>query len=85
MNEEILYKWAKDLYPIHRSITGEGVRKTLSYIKKIVPDLIIKSIPSGKKVFGWEVPMEWSVKDAYVKNEQGYKVIAKLTGVTPDD
>tara|TARA_A100001011_G_scaffold398515_2_gene503242 strand:- start:22573 stop:23856 length:1284 start_codon:yes stop_codon:yes gene_type:complete len=75
MNEKKLYKFAKDLYPIHRSITGEGVRKTLSYIKKIIPNLKIKSIPSGKKVFGWEIPKEWSVKDAYVKNNKGHKVI----------
>ena len=75
ISEKKLYNWAKDIYPIHRSITGDGVRKTLYYIKKIIPDLKIKSIPTGKKVFGWEVPMEWSVKDAFVKDSNGNKII----------
>ena len=75
INQKQLYNWAKDIYPIHRSLTGEGVRKTLSYIKKIIPNLKIKSIPTGKKVFGWTVPMEWSINDAYVKDSKGKKVI----------
>ena len=75
INEKNLYNWAKDIFPIYRSITGEGVRKTLKYIKYKVPNLKIKSIPSGKKVFGWKIPLEWSVKDAYVKNSKGKKVI----------
>ena len=75
IDEKKLYHWAKEIYPIHRSITGDGVRKTLSYINKILPNLKIKSVPSGKKVFGWQVPMEWSIKDAYVKDKKGNKVI----------
>ena len=66
-----LYNWAEKIFPIHRSITGDGVRKTLSYIKKIVPNLKIKSIPSGKKVFGWTIPQEWVIKDAYIKKSNG--------------
>ena len=70
-----LYNWAEKIFPIHRSITGDGVRKTLSYIKKIVPNLKIKSIPSGKKVFGWTIPQEWVIKDAYIKNSNGKKIV----------
>ena len=44
-----LYNWAKNLFPINRSIAGPGVRLTLNHIKKIIPDLQIKSFPSGKK------------------------------------
>jgi aminopeptidase-like protein len=75
INEKKLYLWAKDLYPIHRSITGSGVRETLSYIKKILPALKIKKIPSGKKVYGWKVPKEWAIKEAYIKNSKGKKVV----------
>ena len=46
-----MYLWAKDLFPICRSITGPGTRKTLRYIKKIIPELNIRSIKSGTKVF----------------------------------
>ena len=52
-----LMQIAKDLFPINRSLTGIGVRKTLRYIKKIHPNLIIKSVPSGKKVFDWKIPL----------------------------
>jgi len=75
INGNLLYKWAEDLFPINRSISGAGVRKTLRYIKKIIPELKIKSIPSGKKVYGWKVPMEWEIKDAFIKDNKGKKII----------
>ena len=71
----IMYKWAAELFPINRSITGEGVRKTLRYIQKEILNLKIKEIPSGKKVFDWIVPNEWYIKDAYILNEDGSKVV----------
>ncbi|MHA1725133.1 MAG: DUF4910 domain-containing protein [Promethearchaeota archaeon] len=64
----------KELYPICRSITGEGVRKTLNIIKKHVPLEIIE-VPSGTKVFDWIVPKEWNIKDAYIKNSRGQKIV----------
>jgi aminopeptidase-like protein len=65
-----------DLFPINRSLTGPGVRETLQYIKaNLLPHSQIKSIASGTKVFDWEVPPEWSVKEAYVKNKNGKKII----------
>ena len=70
----IMYKWATELFPINRSLTGEGVRETLNYIKNIIPDLSIKSLPSGKKVFDWEIPDEWNVNDAYIINPKGEKI-----------
>jgi len=69
-----MYEWAKDLFPINRSLTGEGVRQTLQYLKQIVPELKIHSIESGKKVFDWEIPLEWNVNDAYILDEQGNKI-----------
>ena len=74
-NKEPMYNWAKDLFPITRSITGPGVRETLIYLKKIVPELIIKKIKSGEKYFDWKVPDEWFPKEAWIKNQKGKKII----------
>ena len=62
------------LYPICRSITGNGQKKTLKIIKKEFPNLNIK-IRSGKKVFDWKIPPEWNIKDAYVIDKFGVKII----------
>jgi aminopeptidase-like protein len=69
-----IYKMIEDLFPICRSITGEGVRKTLKIIKNKIPVDIVE-VPSGTKIFDWEIPMEWNVNDAYVSDETGKKVI----------
>jgi aminopeptidase-like protein len=74
MNEnmgEIMYHWASDLFPINRSLTGQGVRDTLSYIKNLAPEFQIKAIPSGTQVFDWTIPNEWNVKDAYIIDPKG--------------
>ena len=65
----------KVLFPICRSLTGPGVRKTLKIIKEKIPKLKIKSIKSGTKVFDWIVPPEWDVTDAYVLDKDGLKII----------
>ena len=62
------------LYPICRSITGDGVRKTLDIISEQVP-LEKHEIPTGTEVFDWIVPKEWNIKDAYVKKSNGEKII----------
>jgi aminopeptidase-like protein len=62
------------LYPICRSITGNGFRETLNIIKEQIP-LKVYEIPTGTKVFDWTVPKEWNIKDAYVKNSAGDRVI----------
>ena len=69
-----MYQLLSELYPICRSITGNGVRKTLSKIKRIVP-LEIHEVPSGTKVFDWVVPKEWNIRDAYIKNSKGEKIV----------
>ena len=73
-----MYKWAVDLFPVNRSITGKGVRETLSYIRSIIPELEIKSINSGEKVFDWIVPDEWEIDEAFIENENGEKFIVEL-------
>lgn len=62
------------LYPICRSITGNGVRKTLNILKDYIP-LKIHEIPSGTAVFDWKVPKEWNIKEAYIKDSKGNKII----------
>lgn len=63
-----------ELYPICRSITGDGFRKSLAILQKQIP-IEIHEVPSGTAVFDWTVPREWNVKDAYVKDPDGKKVI----------
>lgn len=62
------------LYPICRSITGDGVRESLRILKREIP-LSICEVPSGTPVFDWTVPAEWNIRDAYVKNGRGERVI----------
>ena len=64
----------KQIFPICRSITGNGVRKTLSILRSVT-DFEIKEVPSGTKVYDWEIPNEWNVQDAYVENSSGERVI----------
>jgi aminopeptidase-like protein len=71
---EELHGFVADLYPICRSITGDGLRDTLRRIGTYVP-VEIHEIPSGTQVFDWTVPREWNIRDAYVKNRVGERVI----------
>ena len=68
-----MIKWAKDLFPICRSLMGDGTRKTFKYFKKLNPEFEKVEFKTGKKVFDWEIPKEWNIKDAYIKHESGKK------------
>jgi aminopeptidase-like protein len=69
-----LYSLIAELYPICRSITGNGVRDTLRRIQQRLP-LEIHEVPSGIPVFDWTVPREWNIRDAWIKNLNGDRVI----------
>ncbi len=75
MNGEQLYSLAEKLFPINRSVTGAGVRETLSVLKEIVPEMIIHEVPSGTRAYDWTIPDEWSITDAYIEDDQGNRII----------
>lgn len=72
---EKIYNLAEKLFPICRSITGNGVRESLRIIQKEIPELKILEIPSGEKCFDWIVPKEWNIRDAYILDPQGKKIV----------
>lgn len=69
-----LYGFATELYPTCRSITGEGIRQTLRLIQQRIP-LRIFEVPSGTAVFDWTVPKEWNIRDAYIKDSSGRRIV----------
>jgi aminopeptidase-like protein len=69
-----LHGFAADLYPICRSITGDGIRRTLAMVQDRIP-LRITEVPSGTQVFDWTVPREWNIRDAFVKDSNGKRVV----------
>jgi len=75
LNDDI-YALAKRLFPICRSITGDGVRETLRILQEIVPQMTIHEVPSGTEVFDWTVPKEWNIKDAYIEDLDGNRIIS---------
>lgn len=76
MNEgQEMYHLIERLFPICRSITGDGVRETLSILQEYIPALTIHEIPSGTQVFDWVIPKEWKIKEAYIENDQKKKIV----------
>jgi aminopeptidase-like protein len=70
----LAYHIIESLYPICRSITGNGVRESLHLLQEILP-LTLREIPSGTEVFDWTVPDEWNIRDAYIMNGKGERVV----------
>jgi aminopeptidase-like protein len=71
---EEMHAFISQLYPICRSITGDGLRQTLRLIKQHIP-LTVHEVPSGTPIFDWTVPKEWNIRDAYIKNANGERVV----------
>lgn len=71
-----MYDLCVKLFPICRSITGNGVRETLSIINSVIGgEMVVHEVPSGMQVFDWTVPKEWNIKDAWVKDSKGNKIV----------
>ena len=69
-----IHNFARELWSINRSLTGEGVRETLKKIRNHLPKMAMNSISSGTKVFDWEIPREWHVNEAYIITPSGKKI-----------
>src|SRR5262249_51480164 len=69
-----LHRFAAELYPICRSITGDGIRRTLTLIQNRIP-LQIVEVPTGSTVFDWTIPKEWNIRDAYIKGPDGKRIV----------
>ena len=69
-----IHKFAKQLWPLNRSLTGEGVRKTLNKIQMHLPKMRIHSVASGTKIFDWTIPKEWHVREAFIVTPNGEKI-----------
>ncbi len=69
-----IYELIETLYPICRSITGNGFRESMNILQKHIP-IELHEVPTGTKVFDWIVPKEWNIKDAYIKNLAGDRVV----------
>lgn len=71
---EAIYVLAAELYPICRSITGDGVRETLGILGRHI-GIDVHEVATGTPVFDWTVPREWTIRDAYIANEAGERVV----------
>lgn len=69
-----MHDFARELYPICRSITGDGIRETLNAIGQHIP-LQQFEVPSGTQVFDWTVPKEWNIRDAYIADTNGVRLV----------
>jgi aminopeptidase-like protein len=69
-----IYSLIKLLFPFTRSLTGNGNKKTLDEIRKIIPKLKILKFKSGKKVFDWKIPEEWNIEKAYIICPDGKRI-----------
>ena len=77
---EKIYSLAKRIFPIYRCLMGDGVRETLDILEENIDvngQIRISRIevPSGTEVFDWTIPMEWSVGEAYIENENGKRIL----------
>jgi len=74
MNGEAMHALAKRLWPINRSLTGDGVRQTLRILGEDLPGLELFEVPSGTRVFDWTVPKEWRVRNAWIRTPEGRRI-----------
>jgi aminopeptidase-like protein len=69
-----MFRYMEELFPVCRSITGDGIRQTLDRISKRIP-LELHEVPTGTDVFDWTIPKEWNIRDAFIKDPSGRRVV----------
>jgi aminopeptidase-like protein len=69
-----MFALIRELFPICRSITGDGLRRSLSRLGDLIP-LATHEVVTGRQVFDWTIPKEWNIQDAYIKDSEGYRVV----------
>ena len=70
-----MHALGRRLWPIHRSITGDGTRKTLEILSEYLPNLLIHEVPSGTEVFDWTIPNEWAIRSATLTSPDGTTIV----------
>jgi len=71
-----MWDLTKELWPLCRSLTGSGTQQTLDILSREIPDLSVHSVRSGQKFFDWEIPLEWNIKEAWIKDSKGNIIIS---------
>lgn len=70
-----MFRRVEEIFPICRSIMGEGVRRTFDILLKYIPDMKLFEVPTGTKAFDWTIPNEWTIRDAYIEDENNNRIV----------
>jgi len=79
VSEYDMIGWAKDLFPLPRSLTGDGVRETFAYLQKINPEIRLHSFATGEAAFDWDIPQEWKIRDAFIEHLESGQRFAEFS------